>query len=106
MSRLLYRVEGLCPHSAVKWRGDKEGAFRLSLRHGSAPLLHGVGSECGQDVSLQGLQAGAAIEGGELREHFYLCQPSLSQPSVEAGIITAQGVAPITRPARGFYLGF
>src|SRR4051812_24408151 len=106
MNRLLDRIEGLRPHSAVKWCGDKEGPFLFGLRHGGTPLLHGVWSERGQDVSLQRLQAGPAIEGGELGEHFYLRQPGLTQPPVEAGVITAQGVAPITRPARGFYPGF
>src|SRR5262249_21354815 len=45
------------------------------------------------------------IKGGELREHFRLCQPSLAQSPVEAGIITAQLVAPVTRPAWGFQPG-
>src|SRR5438128_8485095 len=101
----LGRAEGLRPHGAVKWRGDKERLGGLGLRHCSTPLLHGVWSECRQDVALQRLQTGLLIEGGKLREHFYLSQPGLVKPPVETGIITAQLVAPITRPARRFQLG-
>src|SRR5262245_9579171 len=98
----LDRVEGLYPHGAVKWRGDEERPFGLGLRYGCAPLLNGVGSECRKNVSLERLQTGPLIESGELGEHFHLRQPGLAQPPIEAGIITAQLVASITRPARGF----
>ena len=68
-------VERLHPHGAVKGRGDKEGAGGLGLRHGVAPLLHGVGRERRQDLSLQRLQTGL-IEGGKLGEFFTWVSPT------------------------------
>src|SRR5207253_9681140 len=96
----LRRAEGLHPHGAVKWRGDKEGPFSLGLRHGSAPLLHGVRSECRQDVCLQRLHTGPLIKGGELGDPLHLAPPGLPYPPAAASIITPQLAAPITRPAR------
>src|SRR5262249_35844712 len=104
-SALLGRADRLRPYRTVKRRGNKERAFSLGLRHGGAPLLYSVGSECWQDIALQRLQTGSLIKGSKLRKHFHLCQPSLAQPSVEAGLITAQLVTPITRPAWGFQSG-
>src|SRR5215813_9352088 len=92
---VLDSVEGFRPDGAVKGRGDKEGTGGLGMRHGAVPLLHSLWSQRWQDLSLQSLQTGP-LKGGKLGEHFDMGQPHLVKSCVEAGIITAQLVAPIS----------
>src|SRR5215831_5536608 len=94
----------LRPHGAVKGCGDKEGTGGLGLGHGAVPLLHSIGRQRRQDLSLQSLQTGP-LKGGKLGEHFDVGQPHLVKSCVEAGIITAQLVAPISCPTRSFHPG-